>query len=287
MRRTLLAAPLAAAVATLLATSFGTPPDGFAPGWVRTAALRTFGGSRLSDHIDGGAELYLEFGFKTVGVQRYTRGEDELVLEVYEMASPESALGVYLMKCGVETPLTAIAARNSSEAIQFTIVKGRYFLHVNNASGHEDLIPAMTALANRALETVPDERPANLLSMLPADGLVPGSANLFRGPIGLQAVYTLGEGDILDQRGDVFGASGVYDDPRTGSSSLILVSYPDAARAAAAFAGLVSRLDPYLTVLQRVESAFVFKDFKREFGRAERKADRIEIRVGLVSPPAL
>ena len=287
MRRTLLAATLVAVISALLAASVVMPPDGFAPGWVKAEALRTFGGSRLFDHIDGGAELYLEFGFKTLGVQRYAKGEDELVLEVYEMAGPESALGLYLMKCGIETRLAAIAARNSSEAAQFTILKGRYFLHVNNASGREDLVPAMTALANRALETAPDERPADLLAMLPAEGLVPGSAALFRGPVGLQAVFTLGEGDILDQRGDVFGASGTYEEFRDGRSSLILVEYPDAARAAAAYAGLAARLDPYLTVIQKGASAFVFEDFKKEYGRAELKADRVEIRVGLVSRPAL
>jgi hypothetical protein len=287
MKRTLLAATLAALIAAPLAASVDMPPDGFAPGWVKAEALRTFGGSRLFDHIDGGAELYLEFGFKTLGVQRYSGGEDELVLEIYEMAGPESALGLYLMKCGIETPLAAIAARNSSEAAQFTILKGRYFLHVNNASGREDLVPAMTALANRALETVPDEHPDDLLSMLPAEGLVPGSAALFRGPVGLQAVFTLGEGDILDQRGDVFGASGTYEEFRDGRSSLILVEYPDAARAAAAYAGLAARLDPYLTVIQKGASAFVFEDFKKEYGRAELKADRVEIRVGLVSRPAL
>jgi len=282
MRRTLLAATLVAVISALLAASVVMPPDGFAPGWVKAEALRTFGGSRLFDHIDGGAELYLEFGFKTLGVQRYAKGEDELVLEVYEMAGPESALGLYLMKCGIETPLAAIAARNSSEAAQFTILKGRYFLHVNNPSGREGLVPAMAALANRALETAPD-----LLAMLPAEGLVPGSAALFRGPVGLQAVFTLGEGDILDQRGDVFGASGTYEEFRDGRSSLILVEYPDAARAAAAYAGLAARLDPYLTVIQKGASAFVFEDFKKEYGRAELKADRVEIRVGLVSRPAL
>jgi hypothetical protein len=287
MRKTLLAAMLAAFVASPVAAAVVMPADGFAPGWVKTEALRTFGGTRLFNHIDGGAELYLEFGFKTLGVQRYARGGDELVLEVYEMAGPESALGLYLMKCGTETPQAAIAARNSSEAAQFTILKGRYFLHVNNASGREDLVPVMTALANRALETVADERPADLLSMLPADGLVPGSAGLFRGPVGLQAIYTLGEGDILDQRGAIFGVSGAYEGPRGGRSSLILVAYPDAGRAAAAYAGLAARLDPYLTEIQKRESAFVFEDFKKEYGWAELKADRIEIRVGLLSPPAL
>ena len=287
MRRTLLAATLAAVVAAPLGAAVVIPADGFAPGWVKSEAQRTFGGNRLFDHIDGGAELYLEFGFRTLAYQRYAKGEDELVLEVYEMIGPESALGLYLMKCGVETPQTGIASRNSSEAAQFTILKGRYFLHINNASGGEDLVPAMTSLANRALETAPDERPADLLAMLPGDGLVPGSAVLFRGPVALQAVFTLGEGDILDQRGDVFGASGTYEEFRDGRSSLILVEYPDAARAAAAYAGLAARLDPYLTVIQKGASAFVFEDFKKEYGRAELKADRVEIRVGLVSRPAL
>jgi hypothetical protein len=287
MRRTLLAATLAAVVAAPLGAAVVIPADGFAPGWVKSEAQRTFGGNRLFDHIDGGAELYLEFGFRTLAYQRYAKGEDELVLEVYEMIGPESALGLYLMKCGVETPQTGIASRNSSEAAQFTILKGRYFLHINNASGGEDLVPAMTALANRALETVPDERPADLLSMLPAEGLVPGSAVLFRGPVGLQAVFTLGEGDILEQRGDVFGVSGAYEEPLDGRFSVILVAYPDSARAAAAYAGLEARLDPYLTIIQKGESAFVFKDFKKEYGRAELKVDRIEIRVGLVTPPAL
>ena len=55
------------------------------------------------------------------------------------MSGPESALGLYLMKCGRETPLAGIPARNSSEPAQFTILKGRYFVHVNNPSARGGL----------------------------------------------------------------------------------------------------------------------------------------------------
>ena len=72
-----------------------------------------------------------------------------------------------------------------------------------------------------------------------------------------------------------------------GRHALIVVAYPDVARAAGAFAGLVARLDPYLKVLEKAGTRFVFEDFKKEYGAAELKADRIEIRVGLASPPAL
>jgi hypothetical protein len=292
MRRILLAAALAAALAAVPAASpeaSGSvlPGDGFAPGWARSEPPRAYPGNRLFDHIDGGAELYVEFGFETLALQRYAKGEDELVLEIYEMTGPEAALGLYLMKCGRETPLAEIPARNSSEAAQFTILKGRYFIHVNNPSAREDLVPAMTTLAARALEPLPDERPADLLSLLPADGLVPGSPFLFRGPVGLQSVATLGAGDILDQRGSVYGASGAYDDPETGRHILIVVAYPDPARAATAFAGLSARLDPYLRVLDKGPARLVFEDFKKEFGLAELRGDRVEIKVGLKAPPVL
>jgi hypothetical protein len=291
MRKIFLAAALAAAFAAPAPAApvagVVIPADGFAPGWARSEAPRIFGGNRLFDHIDGGAELFLEFGFESLVLQRYAKGENELVLEVYEMSGPESALGLYLMKCGKETPLAGIAARNSSETAQYTILKGRYFIHVNNPSGGEELVPVMTALADRALEALPVERPAELLAVLPADGLVPGSAILFRGPLGLQSIYTLGEGDVLDQRGIIFGASGAYEHPRLGRHSLILVVYPDPARAAAAFAGLAARLDPYLKVLEKGRARFVFEDFKKEYGLAELKADRVEIRVGMASPPDL
>jgi hypothetical protein len=286
MRKIFFGAAIASVFALPLMGGVVLPADGFAPGWARSGTPRTFGGTRLFDHIDGGAELYLEFGFEKLILQRYLNGDNEIVLEIYEMKGPESALGLYLMKCGRETPLSGIPARNSSEAAQFTILKGRYFVHVNNPSAREALVPAMTALTARALEALPDERPANLLSMLPADGLVPGSGILFRGPVGLQSVVTLGEGDILNQRGIVFGASAVYDEQRSGPYSLIVVAYPDPARASAAFSGLAARLDPYLKILDKGSSRLVFEDFKKEYGLAQIKENRIEIRVGLAAPPA-
>lgn len=285
MRKLLLVPALAFVLAASAAGAIVLPADGFFPGWARSESPRAFPGSRLFDHIDGGAELYLEFGFVTLAVQRYAKGEDELVLEIYEMSGPEAALGLYLMKCGRETPLAEVPARNSSEAAQFTILRGRYFIHVNNPSAREDVVPAMAALAARALDSLPDERPADILSKLPADGLVPGSAILFRGPIGLQSVVTLGDGDILDQRGSIFGASATYENPGTGRHAFIRIAYPDTARAASAFAGLVSRLDPYLKVIEKGPARFVFEDFKKEFGLAELLGDRIEIRVGLKKPP--
>ncbi len=263
------------------------PPDGFAPGWKKSETLRTFPGPGLFDHIDGGAELYLEFGFRTLDVQRYSKGDDELVLEIYEFDGPEAALGLYLMKCGKETPVEGIAARNSSEPAQFTILKGRAFIHVNSPSGRDDLVPAMTSLANQALAAFPDEKPRDVLSLLPSAGLVGGSAVMFRGPVGLSSLFTLGEGDILDQKNRIFGAAGTYDGGPEGRHVRIVVSYADETAAKSAFLSLSSRLDPYLKVLDRADSGFVFEDYQNKFGLAALAGRAITIKVHLAGKPAL
>ena len=284
--RNLLAACAAALAAASLNAAIILPSSGFAPGWKKSESLREFPGRRLFDHIDGGADLFLEFGFKDLCLQRYKKGKDELALEIYEMESPEAALGIYLMKCGRETPVKGLYVRNSGEPAQFTILQGRCFIHVNNFSGREDLLPVMIELARRALAGIPDEKTAELIGLLPSQGLQPGSACLFRGPVGLQAFYTLGEGDILDQRGLIFGIAGSYDDPKLGQFILILVDYPDAGRAQAAYKNLIGRLDPYLKILKESETGFVFEDFQKRFGAVALSETRLELRIGLASEPA-
>jgi len=107
------------------ASASSIPGPGFAAGWDRSGALRTFSGQDLFNQIDGGAELFLEFGFVKLRLQVYARGGSKLTLNAYEMEGPTSALGVYLMKMGRETPFPDVAARNSSEEVIVRLASSR------------------------------------------------------------------------------------------------------------------------------------------------------------------
>ena len=262
----------------------GLPPAAdFAPGW-SLGERQVFKEGGLFDFIDGGAEIFIEFGFERVLVQRYAKGEAELTLEVYEMTDADAALGIYLMKCGVETPVAGLPGRNTGEPAQLTILKGRYFLHVNSFGAGPDLTPEMIALARRALDAVPDERAGRHLDRLPAEGLVAGSARLLRGPYGLQSIVTLGEDDILSWGGKVIAVTGDYR-AANDTWTLIISPYPDEAASAAALAYLRVHLDSYLQVTEERGDGFVFKDFKKQFGSVARKGAVLELRLGLPRPP--
>jgi len=269
-----------------LAAALEFPADGFFPGWRRSGPLETYAPTALYNVIDGGAELFLEMGFVDLRIQKYSGGGVEIAVEAYRMENAAAALGIYLLKCGRETPLAGIDARNSGDHFQVALLRNDHFIFINNFSGREELLPVMTALARAVVSAIPPGAAVEELGILPARDMVPGSALLLRGPYSLQAIYTLGDGDILQLEGKRFAASAEYRDPSGAGHALIVAPYEDEAKAAAAFANLRRNLDPYHRVLETGESHFVFKDFQGLFGRAELSGPRIEIRIKLAEQPA-
>jgi hypothetical protein len=254
------------------------PGPGFALGWTKAGPLRSFTGQDLFNQIDGGAEIFLEFGFAKLRLQAYCRDKAELTLNAYEMESAASALGIYLMMMGRETPFPEVAARNSAEDTQITIVRGRYFVQVDNLGDVRASRGEAAALANAFLAGVPEESPVTPLGALPAEGQETGSERLVRGPYGLQAQFTFGEGDILLLGGRIFGALAEYRMPDGPAFTRLIVPYPDPETAAAALTHLKSNLDPYLKVTGDRPDGFDFVDFQSKKGAVARSGAVLDLR---------
>ena len=204
----------------------------------------------LYNVIDGGAELFLEMGFIDLQVQKYLGSGAEIAVEAYRMENEAAALGIYLLKCSKETPLPGIADRHSGDRFQIVLLKDNYFILINNFSGREDLLPVMTTLAKQISAPFPPALPVRELAILPAENQVPGTALLLRGPYSLQAVYTLGAGDILLLGGKIFAAAAVYREPTGAELHDDRCPVRRMRRLArAAFANLRRNLDRYLQVL--------------------------------------
>jgi hypothetical protein len=258
------------------------PDEGFAPGWAKAGALRTFAGQDLFNQIDGGAELFLEFGFVKLRLQAYAKDKTELTLNAYEMESAASALGVYLMKMGRETPFPEVAARNSAEEVQVTIVKGRFFVQVDNLGDAPASKAETAALANAFLAGVKDESVSTPLAALPAEGRVAGSERLIRGPYGLQPYFTFGDGDILSLGGRVFGALADYRTPGGAAFTRLIVPYPGPDAAAAALAHLKANLDTYLKVTADRPDGFDFIDYQAKKGTIALSGAVLDVRFNVM-----
>jgi hypothetical protein len=271
--------PPAAGAATLL------PADGAVAGCTRSGAVETYNGAELYGLIDGGAEAFLELGFERTTLQRYRFAGQEVTLELYHMSDAAAALGIYLARCGRETPDPSLAVRHTVGRVQLQLVTGVFYVAATGEVPADGLRAALLGLAGAAIATVAADS-GDLLAALPRDGLVAGSERLIRGPFGLQAVVTLGEGDVLRlQENGATAVAGEYLDATGARFSRIVADYSTVAAAGDAFATVRDTLDPYLTPIERSDVRLVFRDHVGHFGVVSRSGTRIVVLANLPAAP--
>jgi hypothetical protein len=260
------------------------PPNGFLGKWQKSRVARVFHAADLYGHIDGGAELFLEFGFEELVVQDYKSGSDELSLELYRMTDPVAARGIYLMKAGPQSS-KQLPFPHTFSPFQLLFARDRYLVILNNLEGRQEKEPEMIELARHLAARLPDAPGlTSSVPSLPPDGLVSGSLRLIRGPYALQSVFTLGPGNILSLAPGQTAASGDYD-LGGKTSTLITCDYPTAAAAQRAFDYLTGHLDSYLKPVSKRDGRLVFQDYASEYGLIVLSGSRLEISVHLKQSP--
>jgi hypothetical protein len=201
------------------------------------------------------------------------------------MKDATAARGIYLAKCGGrETPGAGFTERHTIGRYQLMFQRERYFVVVNNASGSQEQVADLMLFARYIASKAPADQPVAALARLPQPGLVPGSMRIIRGPFTLQAIYTLGDGDILSLGGRITAVAGEYTSPAVGRHTLIQVIYPTPERAAQALTHLRTHLDRYLKPTSQTASRLAFSDYEQKFGIVTVEGPKLTVRIHLLKP---
>lgn len=260
-------------------------PQTFGDGWQRARPARVFIGADLCNHINGGAERFLEYGFDRATVEQYTRGDDEIRLELYAMENPTAARAVYLYFRGPGKPLEGINGRHVGNRYQVIMQTGRYFVQITNYTGRPQCVPGMVALANHLWPRLPADAEIPLLERLPKANRVPRSTAIIRGPYSLQTLYTLGPDDVLQLNRTVFGVAADYRSSGDETYTLLMVPYDHAQQARDAFGYLVNHLDPYLHVLHQADDLLCFRGADEMYGSAVLEGALLTLRLRMSEMP--
>jgi|WetSurMetagenome_2_1015567.scaffolds.fasta_scaffold00399_13 hypothetical protein len=103
----------------------------------RFQAPRTFSGASLFGYIDGGAELYLEYGFSAAWVTEISFMGGKYKTEIYRMNGPEEAFGIFSVsryRCKSIPAFTPFACQTK---YQLQICSGPYYISIINSSGNK------------------------------------------------------------------------------------------------------------------------------------------------------
>jgi len=176
------------------------------PGWTRTGEVETYTKEGLYGYIDGGAEIVLPYGFRELSVVRFARAAGEareLVLEIYRMATPEDAFGLYSTKLeGGETAIPGTHCDSWIAAGQASLVKGEYLVNVMAPDATERELADFTVALGSKIPGEGTVRPKGL-DRLPGEGMIPSSGRYLKGPVAARNESPFLEGELWG-----FGAPG-------------------------------------------------------------------------------
>jgi len=206
------------------------PAGDDAKGWVKDGDPQEFAGEDLYAYIDGGAEIYQEYGFRRIVVQDYENAAGKSVsLEIFEMETPAAAFGMFTFKRSGRGKNVAIGAGAELEDYYLNFWKGRFLVTLTGFDDTAGTIEGLLAVAGPVDARIAGtSEPPDIVAALPEQGLKPGSVKYFKGLLGLNNVYSL-----QTARGLAFteAVKGDYGD----DTALIVMDYGSAGARASAW----------------------------------------------------
>lgn len=167
------------------------------PGWSQEEKPGTFSEDTLWDLMDGGAEVYLEYGVVGAASARYNHpGKGSVQVEIYAMKDAGAAFGIYSFNSRAKGNPVPIGDEAMSTNYYVLVRKGAHFLTLTAVSDPAATMPACLELARAIAARIPAVAgKPDLLSRLPA--LTGASVHhvYFRGSLVLLNLYTLDASD--------------------------------------------------------------------------------------------
>jgi hypothetical protein len=173
----------------------------------------SFAAKSLYEYMNGGAEIFLEYGFDRGCVAEYTNGDKKLVVELFKMKTADAAYGLYTMSnysstveeqrskaYKIEKPEQKVSKDLKGENYNLIGDTAVEFFKANIygriAIDGEDRFTLMS-FANKIMSQIPKQasRP-KAMTNLPTLDRIPGSERYAVGLVGMTQILDLQKGDI-------------------------------------------------------------------------------------------
>lgn len=223
------------------------PVAGEVPGWQPADEPQLAEGYDLYLLINGGAEIFYEYGFERTLFQTYQGAQGNTInLEIYQMKNSAAAYGIYTFKTGNEGMPFNAGTEGWLESYYLNFWRGNFLVTVIGLEMDSSSIAGIKKIA-RAVDTkinAPSHYPP-IITLLPEEKLLPNGITYLSGNLALFNQYLFATEDIFGLKDGVVGTYQDY--------SIFLLQYPDRQKAKA-------RFESAKTVLKQTDRFVEFVD---------------------------
>jgi len=166
------------------------------------AGEQKFYSSDLYQYVDGGADVYLDYGLVAMVHEEYKSSATDFTLDIYNMGSRGNAFEIYSAESSPDYHFLPIGAEGYGTNEILNFLQDEFYVKLSAFSDKEKTAPALERLAKLVSQRIGPSAPMpEFLALFPPDHLVSHSAKyLKKAPLGheflapaIMASYAWGE----------------------------------------------------------------------------------------------
>ncbi|MDH5203697.1 MAG: hypothetical protein OEW69_10655 [Nitrospirota bacterium] len=212
-------------------------------GWKAYGKAKIYDRETIYDYMDGAGEIYRTYGFKKLIVKQYTKSSGpEIIIEVFDMDSPEDAFGIFSHGQGRDIGNAGIGQDSEYKRGLLCFWKNKFFVCVRSGRETPQAKKAVLALGmvvSKAVKTE-GEKPA-ILNYLPENEFSEKGLRYFHKYEILNYHYFVADKNILHL--DEYSKS-VLARYKDDKSYLLLVQYKNETQSRTAFESFMNAYMP-------------------------------------------
>ncbi|MBW1814436.1 MAG: hypothetical protein JRJ39_12440 [Deltaproteobacteria bacterium] len=215
-------------------------------GWSIAEKDKTYGQDNLYEYINGGAELYLSYGFNKVISRRYAASnQPDILVDLFDMGASHDAFGVFSHSRETEDKLFGQGSQYVPGLLLFW--KDRYFISILANPETKESKEAIFSIARHIESEIHSEGPLpEIINLLPEELLVKDSVLYFHHHIWLNSYYFVAHENILHIDSNTEALFAKYE-TKKNRSILLIIKYPEETDAKRARSDFIKNYLPELS----------------------------------------
>jgi hypothetical protein len=142
-------------------------------GWTRKTQPKTYEHQQLWEYIDGGADVYLDYGFQRVITEELVYGKQSIIVDIYDMSTLDGAFGMYARERAPSYHFVQIGSEGYLEGSALNFAQEQFYIKLTAYADDQSTKNTLEKLAQAVSKKIGGQRkPPAVFAFFPWQGKV-------------------------------------------------------------------------------------------------------------------